>query len=443
MGKSGNERNARVIAIEKSRETGIAPDPVGALRVLIVDDSKLQRRILSASLSQLGYEVQEAKSGVDALEICRSWPPDLVLSDWMMPGMDGLQFCKAFKALKREGYGYFILLTSKSAKDEVAQGLEGGADDFLTKPVNGIELRARLAAGERIVQMQHELTAQTRMVSHTLDQLRSVHESLNLDLIEAKKLQQSLVREKHRKFDNAALSFVLLSAGHVGGDLVGYFPINEQKIGFFAIDVSGHGVSSALMTARLAGYLTSPTPEQNIALVVDGAGQIQARAPAEVVADLNRIVLEEIETDHYFTVILAIADMGTGDVTLCQAGHPHPLIQRTNGKIEQFGTGGLPVGLFAEVDFEEFQVSLQPGDRLILASDGITECPDSSGEMLEEAGFEKLMRQLVDTSGPQLLETLMWLLSDYAGDRGFPDDVSAVLYEFEPTTRSDHLRKNE
>ena len=87
------------------------------------------------------------------LEICEAWPPDMVLSDWMMPAMNGLEFCHAFKNMPRDGYGYFILLTSKSAKGDVAEGLEGGADDFLSKPVNGVELRARLAAGERIIQM--------------------------------------------------------------------------------------------------------------------------------------------------------------------------------------------------------------------------------------------------------------------------------------------------
>ena len=202
------------------------------IKVLIVDGSTLQRKIISVLLPRDGYEAREADSGQSALEICKVWQPDLVLSDWMMPGMDGIDFCRAFKALDREGYGYFILLTSKSDKEEVAEGLQCGADDFLSKPVNGVELRARLMAGERIVEMQRALLEQKRIVSETLEQLRKVQDSLNEDLIEAKKLQQSLVREKYRQFPNAALSFILHPAGHIGGDLVGYFPVSKREVGF-------------------------------------------------------------------------------------------------------------------------------------------------------------------------------------------------------------------
>ena len=155
-------------AIEKIES--LVPDTAKDMniRVLIVDDSRLQRKIISASLLRRGYDVREADSGVSALTVCAEWPPDVVLSDWMMPEMDGLEFCQKFKALPREGYGYFILLTSKSAKDEVAQGLQCGADDFLTKPVNGLELRARLAAGERIIQMQCALLDQTHIFFRNL-----------------------------------------------------------------------------------------------------------------------------------------------------------------------------------------------------------------------------------------------------------------------------------
>lgn len=406
-------------------------DPVvDRLRILIVDDSKLQRKILSASLQRLGYDVIEADGGEPALELCRDMPPDLVLSDWMMPGMDGLEFCKRFRDMPRESYGYFILLTSKNDKGAVAQGLDNGADDFLSKPVNGDELRARITAGERILKMQRQLSKQNRQITESLTEIQRLYDAVDNDLIEAKKLQQSLVRERFRDFGNAELALLLRPSGHVGGDLVGFFPVGKSRFGLFAIDVSGHGISSALMTARLAGYLTSSTPEQNIALCETPDSALDIRPPHEVVAHLNRLVLTEMETEHYFTMVFADVDLNTGRMLSAQAGHPHPIVERQDGSLKMLGSGGLPVGLIEDAEFETIETKFAPGDRLIICSDGITECPDDQGGMLEEDGLLRIVRDLHDMRGPDYLEAMVWRLAEFAGGEDFPDDISAALLEF-------------
>ena len=401
-------------------------------RVLVVDDSRAQRRILTASLQRWGFDVREADSGGAALRICADYAPDLVLSDWMMPGMTGLEFCRLFRDMARDSYGYFILLTSKSDKDEVAIGLDAGADDFLTKPVNAAELRARIAAGARILQMERELTDKNRLITSTLNELQSLYDSLDSDLIEAKKLQQSLVSERYRDFGTAEVSLLLQSAGHVGGDLVGMFPITEGRIGLYGIDVSGHGISSALMTARLAGYLSSSVPEQNLALQKTRGGGFAPRPPAEAIAMLNRVIMSEMETEHYFTIALADVDLMSGHVIIAQAGHPYPALQRAGGAVEFIGQGGLPVGLIDAAEFQQFEVTMTPGDRLLIHSDGVTECAARNGALLDEAGLARILRDLRQTRGPAFLESLIWKLSDFAGDADFQDDISAVLLEFRP-----------
>ncbi|AWZ19811.1 Serine phosphatase RsbU, regulator of sigma subunit [Roseovarius sp. AK1035] len=399
-------------------------------RVLVVDDSRLQRRILTASLQRWGFEVQEAESGEEALRLCRDQPPDLVMSDWMMPGLSGLEFCRKFRDLQQESYGYFILLTSKSDKDEVALGLDAGADDFLTKPVNAAELRARISAGARILRMQRELTEKNRLIKSTLDELQTLYDSLDSDLVEAKKLQQSLVSEHYRDFGAAEVSLMLQSAGHVGGDLVGMFPIGATRIGLYGIDVSGHGISSALMTARLAGYLSASVPEQNLALRKTRDGRFVARPPAQAIAMLNRLIMSEMETEHYFTLVLADVDLESGRVILSQAGHPHPALQRADGTVEFVGAGGLPVGLIDGAEFEQFEVQMGPGDRLLIHSDGVIECAGQTGALLQEEGLAHILRDLRQTRGMALLESLIWKLSDFAGDADFDDDISGVLLEF-------------
>ncbi|WP_343080389.1 PP2C family protein-serine/threonine phosphatase [Ostreiculturibacter nitratireducens] len=406
-----------------------APKTDPSRRVLVVDDSAMQRKILSASLTRAGYRVTEAESGERALELCAVDPPDFVLSDWMMKGMTGLDFCRAFRAMPRESYGYFILLTSKNEVSEIALGLEAGADDFLTKPVTALEIRARLAAGERILGMEAELKRKNRLVSSTLSELQGLYDSINRDLMEAKKLQQSLVKERHRSFGNAEVSLFLHPSGHVGGDLVGFFPINARRVGLYAIDVSGHGITSALMTARLAGFLSGTSPEQNLALILSDLGIYDARPPDELAAYLNDLVLEELQTENYFTLAYADVDLISGQVEMVQAGHPHPIVQRADGRVESFGSGGLPIGLIEGARHTPFEARLSPGDRLFLMSDGITEAEDPSGRQLGDEGLARLMAKSRGLGGPAFLEALVRDIAAFTGG-DFGDDLSGVLFEF-------------
>mgnify|MGYP002623956870 FL=1 len=398
--------------------------------VLVVDDSRAQRRILTAYLSRWGYRVIEAGSGEEALEICRTESPDLVVSDWMMPGIGGLGLCRAYREMRGDRYGYFILLTSKSEKGEVARGLDVGADDFLTKPVNAGELRARIRAGQRILEMERELTAKNELVSSTLAEIQLLYDAVDRDLVAARKLQQSLVRDRFRRFPGADVSLLLRPAGHVGGDLVGMFAVNDDEIGVYAIDVSGHGIASALITARLAAYLTGSSADQNIALEHAPGGNTAMRSPARVAADLNALFLDEMETEHYFTLVLARVGLKTGRVVFTQAGHPHPVLRRADGAVEFLGKGGLPVGLIPAADYSETAVTLVRGDRLFLCSDGITECCDPGGAMLDEAGLAGLMRRNAALGGEAFYEALLWDLESFAGHGEFADDVSGVLVEF-------------
>ena len=409
-----------------------SPPRCGAVhRVLVVDDSKLQRKLLTLALQRWGFDVMEAESAEEALEVVEQWRPDLVISDWMMPGMSGLELCRRFRAMEEEEYLYFILLTSKSEKEEVARGLDSGADDFLTKPVDNNELRARITAGERLIEMQRSMAQANRTLSDTLGELQQLYDNIDSDLQEAKKLQQSLVKERFRALPVGDLSLLLRSSGHVGGDLVGFFEAGPEHVGLYALDVSGHGISSALMTARLAGYLSNAAPDQNVALRKNAQGQYVPRRPDEVVADLNDLVLDEMETEHYFTLLLCFVELETGEIVMSQAGHPHPAVQRATGEIEQTGTGGFPVGLLSGVGFERFSLTLNRGDRILILSDGVTECPSPDAGMLGEEGLTKLMHEMADLRGPAFLEALIWRLAEFNGGEDFPDDVSAILFEYQ------------
>jgi sigma-B regulation protein RsbU (phosphoserine phosphatase) len=407
-----------------------APGAFGRRRILIVDDSAPQRKVLAKLLQNWGYAVVEAGTGAEALDVIMGSEVDIILSDWMMPGMSGVEFCRTFRALDRRRYGYFVLLTSKSGKEDVAAGLDSGADDFLTKPVNSGELRARLLAGERIVGMQEELRDKNDLLSGALDQLKRVHEGLNRDLVEARRFQQSLIPDRVREFEGGRVSLMFRPSGHVGGDFVGLFRVSETRVGLYSIDVSGHGIASALLAARIAGYLSGASPEQNIALTIDELGLYTMRPPEEVCERLNELMLSQMETDLYLTMLLADCNLRTGEVRMVQAGHPNPAVQRASGHFERPGDGGLPVGLLPRATWTAFETRLDPGDRLFALSDGVTECPGPDGMDFGEEGFERFVRRNATTRGPDFLEALNWELDRYSGLQDLPDDVSCVMLEY-------------
>jgi sigma-B regulation protein RsbU (phosphoserine phosphatase) len=411
-----------------AERTDIVPSAIR--RVLVVDDSAAQRLVLAASLTRQGYQVVGAASGDEALAITLREPVDLVLSDWMMPGMDGLELCRQVRATNHTSYVYFILLTSKSEEGAVAQGLDVGADDFLTKPVNAEELRARINAGDRILRMERELSDKNRLVSETLTEIRTLYDAVDRDLIEARKLQQALVRERFRDFGSASVALLLKPSGHVGGDLVGFFRAGPNKVALFAIDVSGHGIASALLTARLAGYLSDGSPEQNIALAHDTDGTFTARPPAEVATRLNMLMIDEMKSDLYFTMILGYVDLTTGRVDIAQCGHPNPVVLRADGGVEFHGNGGLPVGLISDARYDQWHLMLEPGDRLLLYSDGLTECADESGELLDESGLTRIVTDNADLTGNDFFEALVWDLDLFSAGHDFADDLSCAMIEF-------------
>ena len=397
--------------------------------VLVVDDSRLQRRILSSMLNRWGFEVIEASTGAEALEMCRKSRPEFIFSDWMMPELNGPDFCRAFRKFYPNDYSYFILLTSKSEKNDIAKGLDSGADDFLTKPVNAPELRARITAGERLLSMQSELQHQNALIQDTLDELKGLYAAINSDLFEAQKLQQSLIREHERQIGPFHITQFVKSSGHVGGDLVGFFEAGPSHLGVFGVDVSGHGISSALFTARVAGYFSSGSVEQNLALETCADGIPCPRAPEDVMADLNHQVLHDIETDLYFTMVLADLNLETGLLRFAQAGHPHPVLQSNKNTFLHLGTGGMPVGLIDDITFERTEHLMRPGDRLFIVSDGVTECPNPSSALLDQEGFEQMLRPFVHKHGQDVINDIFIGLEAYANLTVFPDDVSIIMVE--------------
>ncbi len=144
------------------------------MRILIAEDDPVSRRVLEASLTKRGYDVVVASDGLEAWDVLqRKDRPELAILDWMMPGLDGVDVCRELRAQEDSGsYVYTILLTAKGRKEDVAAGLDAGADDYITKPFNARELHARVEVGIRIITLQKELQDHVEKLQE-LDKMKS------------------------------------------------------------------------------------------------------------------------------------------------------------------------------------------------------------------------------------------------------------------------------
>jgi len=135
------------------------------IRVLVVDDSPISRKLLEHTLAEARYTLSFAKDGADALRLFAERPPDLVIADWELPDIPGPELCRIVRTKFDGAYTYLMLLTSNSDKKSIAEGLAAGADDYLTKPFDAGELRARIGVGRRVIEMHREIEAKTKALS--------------------------------------------------------------------------------------------------------------------------------------------------------------------------------------------------------------------------------------------------------------------------------------
>ena len=406
------------------RPAAEAPPP---RKVLLVEYRQDQRETLAAQMLSAGYQVLATDCPREALRLCAEFRPDLVLCDWLIPQMDGTEFCRAFRRLDASSQGYLILLAPHDMSEDIERGLQAGADDFVTLPISRAKLLARLDVADRVLRVEAELRASNTRLRTALDRLQQTQAAIERDLREARKLQQGLVRERGGRFGPLQISLLLRPAGHIGGDLVGFFPIGEDRVGLYALDVSGHGVTAALLTAQLSVHL-SGSADQNVALRAAQAGR-DSVTPAALAHFFNNMMLEEMSTDTYFTMIYAELNHVTGEAHIVQAGHPHPMLQRPDGTVTPLGRGGMPIGVFENPVFDEIALVLRPGDRLLITSDGVSEAANPAGRLLGDDGLEAIMRTNAFLGGHAFLESMAWSVTGYCdGER--PDDMSAVLIEY-------------
>ena len=389
----------------------------------MVDDSHSLQLLLKAKLRIWGHTVTLASNGLEGWNLLREATYDLIICDWDMPEMDGLELCRLIRSTAFAQYLYVILCTGKDQKADMIVGMSAGADDFITKPVDFAELSVRLTAAERVLRLQKELADQNQNLRELNSRLTEAYDRIEHDLQSAAATQVRLLPKKEDIDKRVKLDWLFLPSRFLAGDMLNYFMADNRHLIFYHLDVSGHGIPAALLSVTLNKILL-PVPGSPV-LRPDAQGdKLELAAPAEVVSELNARF--QGEDDTYFTMAYGILDLETRELRFCQAGHPGPVILRPNDSPIVVGQGGFPVGMVPGMTYEEQSVQLGSGDCLLLYSDGLSECENAEGVALGEPRLIEMFSSDRSGSLGGLMEAIWDSIGAWRGQSEFADDLSVL-----------------
>ena len=400
------------------------------MQILIVDDDKDIRILLSRTLKKWGHEVIEASNGLEAWKILNSERISFVVSDWLMPEMDGLELCRRIRAANFSRYIYLILLTAKDAKEELIKGMEAGADDFVVKPFNKGELKVRIRAGERIVKLEHDLELRNEKLLDANAKLNKAYSRISKDLQAASEMQKNLLPSAAMTLYDYRFEWIFCPSSFVAGDIFNFFLLDDRHIGFYILDVSGHGIPAAMLSVTLSKIMT-PTAFGHRPLMhfVTNPPHYEISSPNQVVSDLNQRFQNKNDAMQYFTMAYGIIDIRSGKVRICQAGHPSPILVNNSSQANFIGTGGFPVGMIEKVSYDEDEFVLETGNRLYLYSDGITECFNHKGVQFSEERLKELLVKWNHLPLHEVLKKLEDTINEWQIDSDFDDDITLIAVE--------------
>ena len=372
-------------------------------RILIVDDVKANVDILIAALRG-EYKLSVALDGENALRNVERNPPDLVLLDIVMPGIDGYEVCRRIRASETTREIPVMFLSSLEDVRDKARGFELGANDYLTKPYEILEVKARV-----------------RSLLKAKAYADAVREALDRDLSIAREIQMGILPSDLSSCTRGTgldIHAMIEPARQVGGDLYDVLRVGDDRVVVTIGDVSGKGIPAALFMA--------------VTITLMRTMARQYKQPDEILRHLNSELVAQNPQGMFVTITCLVFDVRTGRVTVASAGH-NPLVILRPHQPPQFGfsSSGAMAALFPTLDITCESMTLAPDDTVVLYTDGVTE---AFNRQREPFGDQRLLESLGHTrqNAADIVRSLVQAVRNHAAGAPQSDDITVVAVRYAP-----------
>jgi phosphoserine phosphatase RsbU/P len=382
------------------------------MKILIAEDERITQRNLQRQIEKLGHEVVAVDNGAEAWVILQEEAISMVITDWEMPEMNGLELIKHIRKSETELYTYVIILTGRSDTDDIVMGMEAGADDFISKPFDKNELRVRIRAGVRVTELERDLSVRNQELKYANQQIGIWKSRVQQEIELATDVQQHFLPQ----FDNVKLPIYAknIPAVEISGDFFDVVTLDKNNIYFTLGDVAGKGIHAGMVMTQIVSLFR--------------AYAINANSPSKIVGLLNDELVKTSVNGMFTTIVVGKINMLEKSVTFSNAGHIPPLIQDAKGEFVVTNTTSIPVGILSGSETEEFienQYDLSEGAFYVF-TDGVTEAKENNGNVLELEGIKKLIRLNADKNKQDRVNEIFSNIH-----LGKEDDITMMVIEFD------------
>jgi len=385
--------------------------------ILIVDDERTNLELLSAILRPEGYEVRSAESGEEALEAIEAHLPDLVIMDVCMSGISGFEACKKIKTFYVERFVPVMLLTALSETSSKVEGLDAGADDYLVKPPQKMELLARVRALLRIRDLQHRLLESNKKLEETNLQLSATQKTIEKDIALIADIQRSFLPARFPLHPEIEFGKYYEPCALAGGDYFDVIEAGGGKWGILMADVTGHGAPAAVVMAITHTIVHSFL----------GAFHY----PSTVLKAANEKLNAHLAPTFFVTMFYGVLDLEKMIFRYSSAGHePMMLFRARDRNVELLKTEhGFPLKLMESDDYDEKEVQLEPEDKIVLFTDGLVEFRNERGELFSPERLKELILKYHHLPPQPFVDAIIAEAKSFNLSTTFKDDVSLLVIE--------------